>query len=50
MYTKVHALEGNTPTFPEHYPKSALLGCVYITDCLMVRRRPPPAASHELQK
>lgn len=41
MYTKVHALEGNsTPSFPRHYPKSVLLGCVYIVDCLMVREGP----------
>lgn len=43
MYTKVYALEGNNaPVFPQHYPKSVLLGCVYVVDCLMVRTRGQP--------
>ena len=40
FYRQVHALEGAIPEFPKHYPRAALLGCVWVADCLPVRRAP----------
>lgn len=36
FYREIHALEGNTPAFPQHYPKGVLLGCVHVVDCVTV--------------
>ena len=30
FYRQVHELEGNVPQFPQHYPRGALLGCVWV--------------------
>ena len=40
FYRQVHALEGNAPEFPRHYPRGALLGCVWVAGCLPVQRTP----------
>ncbi|KAK9903225.1 hypothetical protein WJX75_000094 [Coccomyxa subellipsoidea] len=34
FYTHIHGLEGNTPKFPQHYPRGVLLGCVHVANCL----------------
>ena len=36
-FARFWAMEGATPTFPQHYQTSALIGCVDIIDCLKVR-------------
>ena len=36
FYTYIHGLEGNTPAFPQHYPRGVLLGCVHVANCLSV--------------
>lgn len=34
LYRAIYSLEGAYPAFPEHYPTSALLGCVEVVGCL----------------
>jgi hypothetical protein len=38
FYRQAHGLEGAAPEFPQHYPRAALLGCVWVAACLPVRR------------
>ena len=42
FYRQVHELEGNVPQFPQHYPRGALLGCVWVAGCLPVRASNSP--------
>lgn len=48
QYRHVWALEGVEPKFPQHYPKSVLLGCVDLADCLPVILLPQTQPRTEL--
>lgn len=45
FYMRVYSMEDKVPSFPKHYPTSALVGCVDVVDIVQVRTLSPLSAS-----